>query len=318
MFKLGVYKPQQIERERTKSIFGAKKRISVTLLEDIRAGRAPDSALPEIMYTLNDDRGTFKRTYTNRFDKFDERCVDEILHHFSRSDLSVHDVAVSSGETAVDFFDLLQGRFTALSYLATDYDPTVTVLRQGPFQISVASSGSVIEILAPPFVLTPQTPDRWFYPINNMLSFFLRQFVAEPAVRRYRSDELPERATQEIDLFCPRAIELATNDPRFSTGKYDLLNRMDAEYDCIRAMNVLNRGYFGDEEFRKILANIYGSLCNGGLFIVGSNLNEGSPVSGGIYEKTGTGFASKWATGGQAEVSRHVDRFNHLLTSSQA
>ena len=51
-------------------------------------------------------------------------------------------------------------------------------------------------------------------------------------------------------------------------------------------MNVLNCAYFSEVQLRKSIENIAQSLSEGGLFITGSNIQQGSIVNGGIYKKT--------------------------------
>ena len=55
-------------------------------------------------------------------------------------------------------------------------------------------------------------------------------------------------------------------------------------------MNILHYGYFDAPTITRILDNIHRALDQNGLLIEGSNEDAGSPVSGGIYRKTESGF----------------------------
>jgi DNA integrity scanning protein DisA with diadenylate cyclase activity len=50
-------------------------------------------------------------------------------------------------------------------------------------------------------------------------------------------------------------------------------------------MNILNASYFPEAQLRKAVENIVQSLREGGLFITGSNMEQGTIVNGGIYKK---------------------------------
>ena len=57
-------------------------------------------------------------------------------------------------------------------------------------------------------------------------------------------------------------------------------------FDFIRAMNLLNPCYFPETQLRKAVENIVQSMREGGLFITGSSIEQGTIVNGGIYKKT--------------------------------
>lgn len=310
MFKFGVYSAQQLKNGKTRTFFGAVKKISVTLLDDIRNNEAFYYAYPSLMYNLSDDRGAFKRTYENRFMEFDDRCILLLTKAFPASEIRVHDVAISSGETAVDFFCQLKERFSTLSYFATDYDPYLSIIRENSLTIAVTNKGSIVQLTLPPFVLTPKKPDRNYYPVNRLICNLLLKTGAKRLFQKYTDDKLPSDCIKEIDLFCPRARELARKDSRFSLGKFDILNSTKRRFDCIRAMNVLNESYFNDREFQLILENFHNSLEAKGLLILGSNSNPGSPLSGAIFSKTKDAFELIWSTKTKPTATRHVDIFN--------
>lgn len=310
MFKFGVYSVEQLLKGQTKTFFGAHKNVSVTLLDKIRDQSINSDAFSSIMLSLNDGRGAYKRTYHSRFEEFDARCSEILRGRYSEPSLRIHDVAISSGETAVDFFKRLEGDYPALSYLATDYDPYLTIIYQRSLAISITSDESLVEITMPPFVLTPKRPDRAFYPVNRLLCKIVTDTFAKRLLFRHRKGTLPSKDVRRINLFCPQARKLAGQDARFKLGQHNILSSSNSNYDCIRAMNVLNESYFSKSDFQKVLSNLHDSLVGNGLLIVGSNNDPGTAVSGAVYSKIDYGFELEWSTANRPTVSKHIDIYN--------
>lgn len=310
MFKFGVYSVKQLKNGNTQTFFGAEKNVSVTLLDDIRKNDLSSKAYASVMFKLNDDRGTYKRTHYSRFDDFDNRCIEIISKTLSTPDMRIHDVAVSSGETAVDFYGKLQSQYPSLSYFATDYDPYLTVINQYALTISVTSNGSVIEMMLPPFVFTPKRPDHAVYPINRLLCSLLLNTWAKWLQSRYKKEMLPLSSVQKVDLFCPEARTLANEDSHFRLGRYDILSSTDKVFNCIRAMNVLNNNNFSEADFKSVLANFHKSIEKNGFLIVGSNYDPGSPVAGAVYARSERTFDLIWSSEMRPSVDKHVDAFN--------
>lgn len=310
MFKLGVHSIQQLKKGKTRTVLGTSKKVSVTLLDEIDDFELSSDAYASIMFCLNDDRGAFKRTYSGRFGKFNDRCLEIIFESFEKPVLRFHDAGVSSAETAVDFFERINAEYADLFYLASDYDPYLTVLGHGLASVSIASSGSILEIALPPFVFTHNPPDRWFYPINRFLFYVAREFWAKSLVAKYQAGSLAAENIRRIDVFCPRARQLAKTNRRFQLAQHDLLSPTDDTFHCVRAMNVLNDSYFSAEQMRKVLLNVHSSLEDNGLFIVGSNQDPGSPVAGAVYRKNDSELDLVWMTADKPDVAKHVDFFN--------
>jgi chemotaxis methyl-accepting protein methylase len=93
-------------------------------------------------------------------------------------------------------------------------------------------------------------------------------------------------------------------------GQHDLLESSKITFDCLRAMNVLNKAYFSADQMQVILHNVHQSLVDNGLLVLGSNQDAGSPVSGAVFAKTGSGFSRVWATTEELDVSEHIRSFN--------
>src|SRR5689334_5266170 len=105
MLKTGVYNLAQIDAGKFKSFLGGDKRISVTLYEKILSRPDAEHLAERILLLFTDERGAYKRTYSNRFAEFDLNCLQIINENFAKDlDLKFHDAGISDGRTAVDLF----------------------------------------------------------------------------------------------------------------------------------------------------------------------------------------------------------------------
>lgn len=287
MFKTGIYTLAQLNNDITQSKC-SEKRVSITLLEEAKASSNAKALTERILLTFTDERGAYKRTYADRFLEFDNNLLPIIKEHFDvNTKLCVHDVAVSDGRTAVDFYKKLQ-EFTDLEYTASDYSSKVSVLADKYGKVTIGADNQIIEVVFAPFVFNFRRPDRyWRAPLNRILQYILKYTYVPYILSKYKTGTL---SANEIFLMGEDTLLLAAKDMRFNLEQYDLLQPFKKSYDIIRAMNVLNTSYFTKDEFTQILQNIHAGLNDKGLFIHGSNQNADSIVNGGIYKKTNQGF----------------------------
>ncbi|MHC4525878.1 MAG: class I SAM-dependent methyltransferase [Planctomycetota bacterium] len=318
MLKFGVYDINQLREAKDVSIFGGVKKVSVSLLDDALREEEPDRTrlYERIMFELNDDRGAFKRTTAARFQQFDQDVLALLQSLYSGRDdpLRVHDTAVSNGQTAVDFFAQLSVQFPQLDYLASDYDPYIRIAKRGTLSVALSSHDQVIEITRPPFVFTPkQLESPLFYPANHIIRHILQRLSVRRLLNDLSAEEQNDIAVRNVNLFCPSAQALATEDARFSLAQYSLLDDSPTEekFDCIRAMNVINKEYFSDAEMGRIFQNLASALKPQGLLIVGSNHESGSAVAGGVYQLNENQFSPLWISSPSALLSDCIGRYNN-------
>jgi hypothetical protein len=206
--------------------------------------------------------------------------------------LTVHDIGVSDARTACDFFQKLAARFPHLSYYASDYEPSLMMLRSGKggSVVTLNKKGEAIEIVMPPFVFNLVKPENFlFYPINYAFFLFARAIVLRRTLAKYRAGNIEPLP---LVLFCPAARDLAASDGRFRLLEYDLLkpHALPCRVDVVRVMNVLNSSYFDPQQLSIAVGHIFDSLALGGLLIIGSNDAAGTEVRGAIYRKLSQGF----------------------------
>jgi hypothetical protein len=144
--------------------------------------------------------------------------------------------------------------------------------------------GIPIEIVYPPFVLN-LIKESIRYPFNRFLRLILKHTLIKKVLSKYRQGLLKP---QKRLLFCPKAIALANKDPRFQLMRHNLLKAspLSRPVDVFRAMNIFNTSYFTPNEFKVMITQIFGTLSDKGLVIVGSNQDSNTIVHGIIFQKT--------------------------------
>ncbi len=280
MIRKGVCSIEELRRSSMEDILAERTRVSITLLDEVAAEDDASELAEKILLGFVDDRGTYKRTYADRFAAFDERCLEVIGGQLPADALDVHDCGVSDARTSCDFYRRLRNARpdATLSFTASDYAPHLEVIRDGEFRITLSPGGDIIELMSAPFVFNMRRPDSWLrYPINNLL----RRRLARRAEALLRGGG--ERST--LSLFCIQARRLEQTEAGFRLERHDIREPLaaPASLDLVRAMNVLNRSYFSADEFRAILAGFARVLRPGGILITGSNEDRATEVDGGVY-----------------------------------
>ena len=312
MIKRGITKAKDILSKSITPFRKELKNVSITLYDQIIKEPNADELAERILLTFSDERGAYKRTYAKRFEDFDGHILSILKDNIDQSTvLSFHDVAVSDGRTAIDFFERLLAYYPNLTYVASDYNPSVFILEKGKLKVTLSHTDKILEIMYPPFVFNTIKRDHYrYYPLNHVMRFMLQHTLVKSLMRLYRSGNLK---TKELLLFAPRALDKMKQDKRFILEQHSLLNPFQKQYDVIRAMNVLNPGYFSEEEFFKVLRHIYDGLLDDGLFITGSNQEGGSVVNGGIYQKTHCGFKHIWRSGQGSAIENYMLAINKCI-----
>jgi hypothetical protein len=308
MIKTGIYNLSQLTtNNQFKGFFGGAQRISITLYNQILNLPNANELAERICLLFTDERGAYKRTYANRFSEFDTKAIELIKQQFPNQEhINIHDVAVSDGRTAVDFFASLVKEHQNLSYQASDYNPKVLVIKDGETKVTLSSNNKVLEVLWAPFVFSAVRPDKiWKYPVNRLLQLFVDRTKVRPLIKKYISGKIE---ASELFLFSPMALNLASSDSRFSLLQHDILQPFNSQSQShiIRAMNVLNASYFSKAEFKIVLQNMHAQLRTNGLLITGSNQDSGSIVNGGVYQKTVNGFKELWRSGNGSPIKIYL------------
>lgn len=303
MIKTGIYKLQDIQRKGVTPFRKELKNVSITLYNDIEERPDADELAERILLLFSDERSAYKRTYVKRFEEFDA-TVMKCLNRFFKNDesLTFHDVGISDGRTALDFFEKMVLAFPNIQYTASDYNPKVYVLEKGKCKVMLSHTGKVLEILWPPFVFNTIKRDSIrHYPLNHLVRFIIQFLVVSPLVKKHMTGKIQAK---ELTLLAPQVLKVSKNDSRFIITQHDLLQTFKEQVNIIRAMNVLNLSYFSEKEFSTVLKNIHGGLKEEGFLITGSNQESGTIVHGGIYQKTRNGFQKVQQSGEGSAIEK--------------
>jgi hypothetical protein len=291
MLRTGIYDLSQIQQGASLSdCYGLPRPISLTLYDQVQTLDNAQELGERILLNSTNARGAYKRTYSDRFESFDVRIIELLQNDFpTNRPLHVHDLGISDGRTACDYFQKVAAIYPQIEYWGSDFDSRVHVYEHGNYRLTISEQGVPLELVAPPFVFCLVRPVSWKrYPLHRLAQAYNCKRITE-LLRD--SVTHPERS-RIISLFGFPALQLAEKHSNFHLLNYNILDRFwQRDYlHVVRAMNVLNRSYFSDTERPQILRNIHDSLTSEGLLISGSNQEAGSPVNGGVYRKTVRGF----------------------------
>jgi hypothetical protein len=317
MFKRGVCTVQELiaaeSRLRGKRF---RKNCYIGLYEEALAIGGPrvDSTQEAILKAFAIANAVFKRTEKQRFSAFDATTVQMLREVLALKErCTIHDMAVSDGRTACEFFDkLLPELGDALEFYATDACVAVTALRRrgGRTTTVVDREGKILQIVFPPFVLSTVLREQWLpYPVNRLLRVVLMRTAVKRLIRLFKEGGNGlER--HEIRLLCREAREHLERNGNFHVETYDMLARSPRNYTVVRAMNIFNLSYFSDDVIARAVRNLLVSLDDGGVFVTGSNQDAGSTVNGTIYRKYRGGLVPMYVSGEGSQIDHIVTRAN--------
>lgn len=308
MIKLGISKLDKLQKGNARTLFRNElKNVSITLYDQIINLPAANELAERILLLFANERGAYKRTYAKRFEDFDQQAFVHICRHFNADHfLTVHDVGVSDGRTACDFFEKLAFCFSNIAFYASDYDPEVFVIENSRIKITLSQNDKLLEIVWPPFVFNTIKRDSYrCYPLNHLIKFFVNRFAVKPLLDKYRLGKIKAR---KLQLFCPKALILTQKDQRFHLGQYNLMEpaKTPKVSNIVRAMNVLNKSYFTDQEMTHLMGHIFNQLSERGILIIGSNQESSTIVHGGIYQKQSDHFIKLWQSGEGASIDNLI------------
>ncbi len=310
MLKTGIHSLRDLKSGKKDCTFFRKelKNASISLYEAACAEKNADSLTQRILLLFSDRRGAYKRTYSKRFNLFDKKVYEILKQKFRSMDsIKAHDVGVSDGRTSVDFFTKVYVLFPKIQFTASDYNPTIKILKTKRLKVALTESNQLLEITYSPFVFNAVKRDSYrHYPLNHVIRKIIELFLVAPLLRSYQKGIVKAKS---VFLFAPSAINLQKKNQHFNLSQHDVLNPFKETYTFIRAMNVLNPSYFSNDDFQKIVQHMYDGLENNGLLITGSNQEANSTVDGAVYKKNKNGFGLVWTSGKGSQIHDHLIEF---------
>jgi hypothetical protein len=289
MIRSGIYSLDQLNKADFIDFFGKEKNISIYLyrnLDQIVSFDKRNQYAELILNRFNSDRNVIKRTYKNRFNKFDDLSLTKILEQ-NYNKISILDVAISDGRASCYFLEQSINKLKNFHYTGSDIQINYYLNKEHKTSKSYTitdENTKIVEITKPPFVWNLARTEGRFYFINNLLKqHFLRKAEKELFMKKLKYQE-------RIELLHPDFKAILNKSNYFRILNYNLFDKIPGKFNVIRAMNILHQGYFNKDQLIFILNNLYNGLDINGLLIEGSNEHANSPVEGDIYKKDEKGF----------------------------
>ena len=154
-------------------------------------------------------------------------------------------------------------------------------------RVIMSPLGEIVQVVWPPFVFSAASKERSIlFPINVLVWPFAMSY-ARSLIENSKNGS-PEIIIEEIEFRCKSFRDLEKRDSRMKFGQWDITTSWTGDkMHCVRAMNILNPGYFSAQQLTIIIKNLMDCLIDGGLLAIGSNEGPESDVDGAIYRKEG-------------------------------
>lgn len=285
MIKFGTITKEELLQGKT--FFGRKMKVSIPLVLELFHNES--SEIEDYSY-FNEIKlgGTFKKTVDNRFAAFDEFLINILHEKFDRSnELSVHDMAVSSGVTSVEFYDKLHNSGFPTKFTASDKFTHVFVLNNKKYNYRVVLGPDLefLQFIFFRFVIDEDESGK------DVINYFLMKYVIKHLVPLAKKNILEcginfddfllktfstdEFEIARIPLLSKKVINKCTEKSDFRFFRHDIFKETSESFDVVRAMNILNLAYFDRNQISIIRNNIFNKLNENGLFIVGRTPDDG-------------------------------------------
>lgn len=315
MLAFGVTDVAGLDRPRT--WFGRPRDVAVPVLwralqaDPERYGRVCADAFNR----LRMGNGVYKYTAPRRFVDVAPEVLALLQERLGPGPLAAHDLGVSDGTTSVELFTDLAARWADLRFVFSDwYDAVYVMTPDGEaWSVVLDAERRVVQFFGRGFVLTPQTPPRRWHPVNRALLRRLRTRLEPRALDAARALRIdgdrvegpPGWGVERVPLVCRAALDLVAKDPRARFIRHSVLDPMEGRFRFVRAMNVLNRGYFGEADLRRAIGRIRDALEPGGVLLIGRNVDEeDGRTTATAFVRTAAGFeiVRRFAGGSEIEA----------------
>ena len=314
MYKSGVTNKESLLKNR--NWLGREKKVAIPLvLSQLEV--QPDNEAINTIFNEVLIGGTYKMTKKNRFSQINHQIISVIKRYYNtiNEKISIHDLAVSNGITSIEFFDDLRATGINIDFLSSDYFTHIYIIRlKGQkWQTVLDSNFNLLQYFGYGFVLSE--PESKFDVINRLLLRILNKHLllkAQNLIRQVLTDtdeyQHVEIKTSQGDiirvpLVHPNCINKIDTHENFLFKRHDLFSETKEKFDVIRAMNILNIGYFPEEMLKQAARSIFQSFREKGVFIVGRSHDESDGITRcSIFEKTGNQFVVIEDINGGSEI----------------
>jgi SAM-dependent methyltransferase len=284
---------------------------SYLILEDLhRNWRVEDELLLQRLYrAMRAGGGVYKITARDRFQPLDAWLKDEIARNPTfRDTIRIHDMAASNAISSVALFERVANDRVVVH--ASDLYTSLRIVRlkETGWSVVFDFAGQPLQIVGHGMVLSAYRKEPLRYVFNRIVQATL----GVRAIKRARKKlDMPFGAegVSVITLFHPEAVMLSAGMPRFTLGRDDLFAPEHRSYDVVRVMNALTTHHFDEPEIVESLRQIASNVRDGGLLLLGRNLDEkDGRLAASAYRKQDGGFVSVFDLGGGYEHSALLGR----------
>jgi hypothetical protein len=266
---------------------GKDRPIAFTLLAELKDSFAPeDEALLEAIYQQLVVAGhVYKTTRAARFPDLDGRLVEDVVQRFQgQAPVRVHDLGASSGVTSLELLRAFEGHVAVALHASDLYDHIDLVRVAGStWTVVLDNTGRALQYVGRRFVLDALRGESKRRPVNVLLERRLRRALLPRAL------ELEEAATfagdddtfedqrgsvRRLLLVHPHVARALRERDDFTFGQHDVFEATRQRYQVVRALNILNPGYFPPARIEAALRAIAAGMEEGGLLLVGRTIDE--------------------------------------------
>lgn len=204
---------------------------------------------------------TSKKTHINRFPDINEISLSYLNN---KNEVIIHDIAVSNGISSVELKELLMLKNITNSFFISDKFAEVFVKKGIITKVFSVDNDLIFAYF-------------WFlFAVDKNVFFPLTVFL----FKLIKKQKLIDGADYKLLLLHPKVLNKIKNE-EIKFINYDIFNtKVYNKFTFIRVMNILNLGYFNENQIIRALENIFISLKNEGVILIGrtnsNNINNAS------------------------------------------
>jgi hypothetical protein len=238
---------------------------------------------------------TLKSTAGARFEDLDKTAV-KYLNHPNES--AIHDIAVSDGLSSIEFFKAISGVRNDFNFYISD-----------KFSKFYVSPNCITRVYTADYSLMHFYLFNLIYADNKISNYFFLSKLLFYILKLISARFIPaKKQMQEIRLYDPQVIAILQSGKIYEL-EYDILSsRIDQKFTFVRAMNILNRVYFNEDEILQALNNIMYSLKEKGILLTGRTIKGVNNAT--FYQKIDSRFEILETLNNGSDIDGLVTRFN--------
>lgn len=224
----------------------------------------------EFFSSIKLSNGTFKTTEANRFGELNNELM-RLVTASGRAIARVLDVGVSSGVTTLELLHALRGVGFSPEVTATDLAIEAYIVPLWPACRALVEAGG-FPLQYELFGMVVQPWRRRLDFLDGMIA--VRWLANRVCAPRARQALRQRQGIKSVKLISPRLV----SDARANVMSDDVLKRnpgLVAQYDFVRAANILNLQYFDERQLRSAIDNLKSYMAGpGSLLLILRTLGE--------------------------------------------